>query len=115
MKYILSLSVLFFVATNLSAQKKVTSISVLDKTKKVDTLQASCGQCNFKMKGGGCTLAVKIKEKTYFVDGTGINDHGDAHSHDGFCEAVKTAVVQGKIVNDRFVVTYFKLLADIKN
>ena len=31
-------------------------------------------------------------------------------AEDGFCNAVRKAEVQGEIVNDRFKVTYFKLL-----
>jgi hypothetical protein len=62
------------------------------------------------MKGDGCHLAVKLKGKNYFVDGTNIDDHGDAHDTEGFCNAIKKAKVQGNIVNDRFEATYFELI-----
>jgi hypothetical protein len=55
---------------------------------------------------------VRIDGKAYFVDGTEIDSHGDAHAKDGFCNAVRKAEVQGVIANDRFKVTYFKLLKD---
>jgi hypothetical protein len=87
-----------------------SAISVPDGTKKRDTVEASCGQCQFKMPGKGCNLAVRISGKSYFVDGTSIDDHGDAHADDGFCEAVRRAEVQGEVVNNRFKATYFKLL-----
>lgn len=90
-----------------SAQSKM---SVPDSTKKILTVEASCGQCQFKMNGKGCSLAVRIDGKPYFVDGTSIDDHGDAHGEDGFCEAIRKAQVQGEIVNNRFQATYFKLL-----
>ena len=41
-----------------------------------------------------------------------IDSHGDAHANDGFCKAVRKAEVQGEIANNRFKVTYFKLLKD---
>lgn len=49
----------------------------------------SCGQCQFKMEGKGCNLAIRVNNKTYYIDGTGIDDYGDAHAADGFCEAIK--------------------------
>ena len=74
-------------------------------------VEVACGQCQFGLPGKGCDLAVRIDGKTYFVDGTGIDDHGDAHSDDGFCNAVRQARVQGRVENGRFVATSFELLA----
>jgi len=77
---------------------------------KPQIVEASCGQCNFGMKGNGCTLAVRIDGKAYFVDGTSIDKHGDAHADDGFCSAIRKAEVTGEIVGDKFKATSFKLL-----
>jgi hypothetical protein len=44
------------------------------------------------------------------VQGTAIDDHGDAHDEKGFCNAVRKAKVQGSLKGDKFVVTYFELL-----
>ncbi len=80
---------------------------------KKQIVEASCGQCNFGLKSQkGCDLAVRIDGKAYFVDGTGIDDHGDAHNPDGFCMAVRKAKVKGEIQGDRFKASYFKLLKD---
>jgi hypothetical protein len=38
----------------------------------------------FGMEGHGCELAVRIDGKSYFVDGSSIDSHGDAHAKDGF-------------------------------
>jgi hypothetical protein len=76
----------------------------------VDTLETSCGSCNFQMAKKGCFLAVKQAGKAYEVKGTGLDDHGDAHAADGFCLAVRRARVQGKIENGYFVAQYFELL-----
>ena len=83
-----------------------------DKNKELMTVEASCGQCKFKLKGDGCDLAVRFGGKSYFVDGTKIDEHGDAHADDGFCNAIRKAKVQGEIVNDRFKATYFSLVPE---
>lgn len=107
------LFLLFFLATfaatfTASAQSKPTG--KLDATKPVLVLDASCGTCNFEMKGKGCFLAVKYEGKAYAVEGTGLDDHGDAHEDKGFCMAVRKAKVQGSLKDDKFVVSYFELL-----
>jgi hypothetical protein len=91
-------------------QTKKTSVAVADPNKKIELVETACGECQFKMKGKSCDLAVRINGKSYFVDGTNINDHGDAHATEGFCNAISKAEVQGTVVNNRFKVTYFKLL-----
>jgi hypothetical protein len=78
--------------------------------KRPEIVETACGECQFKLDGKGCDLAVRINGKSYFVDGTDIDSHGDAHAKDGFCNAIRKAEVQGEVVNDRFKVTYFKLL-----
>ena len=73
-------------------------------------VEAACGQCQFKMtEKSGCDLAVKIDGKSYFVDGTTIHDHGDAHADDGFCQAIRQVEVKGEIVDVRFKAESFTL------
>ena len=55
-----------------------------------------------------CNLAIQINDKAYDVTGTGI----DAHAIDGFCNAVKTAKVSGKIEKDIFISESFILQKD---
>ena len=43
-------------------------------------VETACGECQFGMKGKSCDLAVRIDGKSYFVDGTTIDEHGDAHA-----------------------------------
>ena len=83
----------------------------IDPKKKAQIVEASCGQCQFKMAGKGCTLAVRIDGKSYFVEKAEIDAFGDAHSDEGFCNAIRKAKVQGKIVNNKFVATYFELIS----
>ena len=94
----------------LVAQSQTKTLATPDNSKKIQTVEASCGMCQFGMKAKDCSLAVRIDGKSYFVDGTSIDEHGDAHGKDGFCEAIRKAEVQGEIANNRFVATYFKLL-----
>ena len=83
-----------------------------DKKEKVkpQIVEAACGQCQFGMKGHGCELAVRIDGKSYFVDGTSLDSHGDAHAKDGFCAKIRKATVVGEVTNNRFKVSSFKLV-----
>lgn len=74
-------------------------------------VEAGCGQCQLGMTGGGCDLAIRYQGKNYWVDGTDIDDHGDAHGPNGFCNAQSKARVSGKITGDRFRATSFSLRA----
>lgn len=90
----------------------IALVSAQDKKQqpKTQIVEASCGQCQFGMKAKGCDLAVRIDGKSYFVDGTSLDQHGDAHAEDGFCSAIRKAEVTGAIVDNRFKATSFKLL-----
>jgi hypothetical protein len=82
----------------------------LDPNKKTLIVEASCGQCQFKMAGKGCTLAVRIDGKSYFVEKADIDEFGDAHAKEGFCNAIRKAKVQGEIVGEKFVASYFEII-----
>jgi hypothetical protein len=99
---------LLIFGNSLSAQEK--------KEQKPQVVEVSCGQCQFGMtEKNGCDLAVRIDGKSYFVEGTKIDDHGDAHAHDGFCSTIRKAEVIGEFKGNRFVVSLFKLLSNEKN
>ncbi|RTY96981.1 hypothetical protein EKM02_14495 [Flavobacterium sp. RSP49] len=104
MKKLLYLTLLF-VVTLASAQDKDNK-----EEPKPQIVEAACGQCQFGMEGHGCELAVRVDGKSYFVDGSSIDSHGDAHANDGFCTTIRKAEIVGKIVDNRFKVTSFKLL-----
>ena len=71
--------------------------------------EASCGICMFNMEGEKCELAVKIKDEKYYVLGANIDSFGDAHSDTGFCNSIREADIQGELINNKFLLTYFKL------
>ncbi|MEN2415491.1 DUF6370 family protein [Flavobacterium mesophilum] len=106
MKNIL-LATFLFIGIAVQAQSK-------KKFDKPTVVEASCGECQFGMKGESCDLAVRIDGKSYFVDGTKIDQHGDAHAKDGFCNAIRKASVTGKIEGNRFKATSFTLIEDKK-
>lgn len=92
------------------------AVQAQDKKKfdKPTIVEASCGECQFGMKGESCDLAVRIDGKSYFVDGTKIDEHGDAHAKDGFCNAIRKASVTGEIKGTRFKATSFTLIDEKK-
>ncbi len=86
-----------------------TSYQQADSTLPFYEAEASCGSCNFKMKGKGCFLAIRLNGKNYFVQGAGIDDFGDAHDKDGFCNSVRKALVQGEVKEENFILSYLRL------
>jgi Family of unknown function (DUF6370) len=102
MKKILFIAFVLVNATLFAQEKKEIKYQIVE---------VSCGQCQFGMtEKKGCDLAVRINRKSYFVEGTKIDEHGDAHAHDGFCSAIRKAEVVGEIKSNKFVVSSFKLL-----
>lgn len=99
---------LFFFLSTLA--QSPTDTTPPDPSKKLLIVEAACGQCRLGLPGKGCNLAIRLEGKSYFVDGSSIDDHGDAHAHDGFCNAVRKAKVQGSVVNNRFLSSYFRLV-----
>ena len=104
MKPLIALVLLLgFMSFQSQAQNKVTPL-------KSKTVEASCAQCQFKVKEPrGCDLAIRVDGKVYFVDGTNLDAHGDAHEEDGFCNAIRQAKVSGVIQGNRIRVTQFDL------
>ena len=110
MKTLILLLAMSCLATLAHAQAKGFAAGKPDPNKKIQTVDASCGECQLGLEGKSCELAVRIEGKAYYVDGFKIDDFGDAHGKTGFCNAVRKAEVQGDVVDGRFKATYFKLL-----
>ncbi len=73
-------------------------------------VEASCGLCQFEMDSPTCELAIRTDGKTYWVDGVGIDDLGDAHAEDGLCNVIRHAHITGSLANGRFNAVTVKLL-----
>ncbi len=110
MKKLLLGLLLLTIFNTINAQDTTKKKLVFNPKNPTYEVEATCGTCMYKMDGKGCHLAIKLNGKNYFVDGTNIDDHGDAHDAEGFCNAIKKAKVQGNVVKDRFEVTYFELI-----
>lgn len=103
--YILTIVSCFFLSSAFAQSKKQVSDST------VQVMEAACGKCMFGMKDKECSLAVRTNGKAYHVAGASIDDFGDAHNDDGFCNAIRKAAVTGHLKKNVFKVTSFKLLA----
>ena len=110
MKHLFLTIIIGLCGTVAFAQTSEASTIKPQANKKLQVVDVACGECKFGMKGKSCDLAVRIDGKVYFVDGTAIDSHGDAHADDGFCNSIRKAEAQGEIVNNRFKASYFKLL-----
>ncbi|WP_272150514.1 DUF6370 family protein [Tenacibaculum aiptasiae] len=88
------------------------TLSCAQPKEKTFITEASCGQCQFELKTQrGCDLAIKIDDKAYFVEGAHIDDYGDAHDENiGFCNAIRKVEVTGKLENEKFKVSSFKIV-----
>ena len=112
-KFVGFLVIAFMMMAGISYSQDKTKTTKQTSTKIDQVVEVACGQCQFSLKTQkGCDLAVRINGKAYFVDGTDIDDHGDAHADDGFCNAISKAKVKGEIVKGRFKATEFILLKD---
>ena len=80
-----------------------------------ELVEASCGECQFGLPGDGCRLAIRLEGQTFWVDGSGIDDHGDAHGADGLCNQIHQARVSGVLENGRFTAEQFELLPESPN
>jgi len=104
------LTLFLFICIATNAQELSVSEQAKQKPKTL-IVEASCGQCQFGMKDKkGCDLAIRIDGKSYYVDGTDIHKHGDAHAADGFCSTIRKAEVVGEVKDNKFIASSFKLL-----
>ena len=62
----------------------------------------SCGMCNFMNGDNDCALAIKVGSKVFSVKDVGIDDHGDSHARDGYCNVIKKVYVEGRIRGKSF-------------
>jgi hypothetical protein len=99
MKKILILSLL--ILASCSSKKEIKQVAGI-----------SCGQCQFGIEEPmGCDLAIRIDDKTYFIDGANIDDFGDAHDKNtGFCNVIRQANIVGLIEEGRFKANSIKVI-----
>ena len=62
----------------------------------------SCGMCNFMNGDNDCALAIKVGRNVLSLKDVGIDDHGDSHAKDGYCNVIKKVYVEGKVRGKTF-------------
>lgn len=89
----------------------IIGLSCSNKNEIKQVAEVSCGQCKFGLDSeDGCSLAVRVDDKAYFVEGFNIDDFGDAHDeHTGFCEVIRKGEIVGEVVDGKFVASSIKL------
>ncbi|WP_231427253.1 DUF6370 family protein [Pedobacter sp. Leaf250] len=107
----LAIIILFTAIAFTAKAQTISKKSLANQEVKKQVVDIACGECQFKIKGKSCDLAIRIDGISYFVDGKNIDDFGDAHGEHGFCNAVSKAEVSGKIINGRFKAKNIKLLS----
>jgi hypothetical protein len=110
-KLLFSFVVTFFITTCFAQQAATNGIkkNVTDSSKKIFEAEASCGSCKLNMKGKGCFLAIRFNGNNYYAQGAGIDDYGDAHHQEGFCNAIRKVFVSGNIKGDSININYLKV------
>ena len=95
--------------TNRKHTPSSISSGLLDKIPSNNQIEGnvliSCGMCNFLTDDNDCSLSVKIGKKVLKVRGVGIDDHGDSHASDGYCNVIKKKYVEGIVRNNLFLPT----------
>ena len=125
-KHILLLSIMVFISSPIFAccgscqvqskapvsKKSSAFISTVPESGNIEGFViSSCGMCNFGYKEiRGCSLTIKIGDTVYPVEGTKIHDHGNPHSKEGFCSALRVAYVSGKVEKNKFHSNSFTLI-----
>ncbi len=104
-----------FIASSAFSQNTETKVKIPDAAKPIQVVEVSCGKCKLGLPGKSCDLAVRIADKAYYADGADIDTFGDAHAHDGMCNIIRKAEVQGELVDNRFKISYIKVLPEVKN
>ena len=100
----------------IESKKSSSLVTTIPKSGNIEGfVVTSCGMCNFGYKKNkGCSLTIKIGDTVYPVEGTKIHNHGDPHSKEGFCNAIRVAYVSGKIKDNKFYSDSFTLMESPK-
>ena len=101
---------------SIESKKSSSLVTVIPESGDIEGLViTSCGMCNFGYKESkGCSLTIKIGDTVYPVEGTSLHKHGDPHSKEGMCSAIRVAYVSGKVKNNKFYSIFFTLIESPK-
>ena len=113
MKHYLLNLLLLIVFTSLTALAQTDTekkdIQTQEQTQTSKLVKASCGSCNFDMKGA-CSLVIKMDGKVIPVEGYDIHSL-DAHGKHGLCNTIRVAEIDGELNEEGvFVASSFELM-----
>jgi len=106
----LGLALLLFASIGCARSEDRPAIEVSDSRVLDGRCEVACGQCLFDLEGEGCTLAIRWQGDAMFVDGSGIDDHGDAHAAEGLCNMIRSGDVRGEVKDGRFIAQRLRLV-----
>jgi len=99
---------LFFIALLI-----LTSCATTKQNRDIEgEYEIACGKCIYDMTGDECDLAVLINGKHYYIEGSGISEHGDEHADDGLCKTSRKANVKGEIKYGVFIAEYVEIIEE---
>ena len=71
---------------------------------------ASCNKCNLGKKDDKkCSMGIKVGDKVLRINDKN-HDHKSAHTHDGICNSLRVAYVEGQVMMNYLDVQRFDLL-----
>lgn len=83
----------------------VASVEDQAATGETQTYEVGCGGCIFQMEDAvGCEAAVKVDDKTYWIEGVKISAHNI-----GLCSGSAEADMAGEVKDGKFIATSFAL------
>lgn len=109
MRYGIGLGLLLLAGCASSAQHAESPAPLV--ASETHEIEAGCAMCIYQMPGiEECVLAVDWNDRHYLVDGSGIDDHGDAHAADGLCLVARPGTMRVRTVaGDRVEVAAMQL------
>ena len=85
-------------------EEKKGLVEIIPRNKYIEgNVLISCGMCNFMNGDNDCALAIKVGRKVLSLKDVGIDDHGDSHAKDGYCNVIKKVYVEGRVRGKTFI------------
>ena len=84
-------------------QEKKGLVEIIPRNNYIEgNVLISCGMCNFMNGDNDCAIAIKVGRDVLSLKDVGIDDHGDSHAKDGYCNVIKKVYVEGRVRGKTF-------------
>ena len=85
-------------------QEKKGLVEIIPRNNYIEgNVLISCGMCNFMNGDNDCAIAIKVGRDVLSLRDVGIDDHGDSHAKDGYCNVIKKVYVEGRVRGKTFI------------